>query len=225
MSSIEAAFTALRNGDPILVYDADDREGEVDLIYAAQHVTPKAVARLRNDAGGLICVAIPHDAAERLNIPFFTDIADHPAVEQGARAYGDRSSFALWVNHRDTYTGITDTDRATTITAIADHVADDSADAAAFTDAFTTPGHVAVLRAAEHLLEERRGHTEMSVYLLQAAGVTPAAVVCEMLDDDTGNALTRADAKQYAEKHGFVLLDGEDVLGEFSAFTSRQIRG
>lgn len=217
MSDVDDALTALRNGDPVLVYDADDREGEVDLIVAAQHVTPDTVARLRNDAGGLICTAIPHDAAERLALPFLADAIDHPAAETEEQAYGDRSSFSLWVNHDDTYTGITDRDRATTITALAEYVAHTTTDAADFAHEFTSPGHVAVLRAADGLLDSRQGHTEMGVYLMQEAELTPAAVVCEMLDDATGDALAVKDARQYAEDNGFVFLAGEDVVELFNA--------
>ncbi len=211
MGRIEDALTALLNGDPVLVHDADDREDEVDMVVAAQHITPELVARLRNDAGGLICTAIPHDAAERLNLPFFTDITEHPAAEQSERSYGDRSAFSLWVNHTATYTGVTDRDRATTITALADHVARDTTPQE-FANDFTTPGHVAVLRAASGLLDNRRGHTEMSVSLMQEAGLTPAAVVCEMLDDSTGTALSVEDAERYAEEHGYVFLAGAELV-------------
>jgi 3,4-dihydroxy 2-butanone 4-phosphate synthase len=212
---VKAAVDALSGGDPVLVFDGDDREGEIDMIHAAEHVTPERIARLRNDAGGLICTAISADAADRLGIPFYTDVIDHPAVEDSAQAYGDRSSFGLWVNHADTYTGITDNDRATTIQGIADAVAEDGYTADMFADAFTTPGHVAILRAADGLLAERQGHTEIGVYLARKAYCTPAAVVCEMLDDETGDALAKDDAKAYADDHGFVFLTADDVLQDF----------
>ncbi len=214
MDRIDKALTALNNGDPILVYDADDREGEVDMIVAAEHVDHETVARLRNDAGGLICTAIPHDAAERLDLPFLADAIDHPAAEDEVQDYGDRSSFSLWVNHTDAYTGITDQDRAKTITALAEHVSEEMTPEQ-FADDFSSPGHVAVLRAAEGLLDARQGHTEMGVYLAQKAYCTPAAVVCEMLDDETGDALSIEDARQYANDNGFVFLAGETVIADF----------
>lgn len=217
------AIHALRNGDPVLLYDGDDREAEVDMVYAAEHIDADAVARLRNDAGGLICTAIAYNPAERLGLPYYRDAIDHPAVEDTEREYGDRSSFSLWVNHTDTYTGITDNDRATTIQHLTDAAADDNYTADDFAADFTTPGHVAVLRAADELLGERQGHTEMGVYLVQKAQCAPVAVVCEMLDSDTGEALSREDAEEYAEDRGLVFLAGEEVRQDW-ADTVRKIK-
>lgn len=207
------ALDALRRGDPVLVYDADDREGEVDVIYAAEYVEPVDVARLRNDAGGLICTAIADADAEALGLPFMTDVLGDAAIaDHDDLGYDERSSFSLWVNHRSTYTGVTDNDRATTIGALADaaDAVEDGGDYP-FADEFRSPGHVAVLRAHPELLAGRRGHTEMGVALADAAGLTPAATVCEMLDGDTGDALAPSDARAYAEDHGLPFLTGADV--------------
>jgi len=122
-NSFEHALESLRAGEPILVHDAADREGETDLIYHADSVTPEAVTRLRNDAGGLVCVALGHDIAEAFDLPFYSDVIDHPATADHELGYDDRSSFSLTVNHRDTYTGITDDDRSTTIRALGDAAA------------------------------------------------------------------------------------------------------
>lgn len=218
---ITAAVNALHNGDPVLIHDAGDREDEVDMVYAAEHITPEKIARLRNDAGGLICTAVSHDAAERLSLPFLRDTMEHPAAEMEEQAYGDRSSFSLWVNHDDTYTGITDQDRATTIQHLADAAVDEEYTEEKFADDFTTPGHVAVLRAAEGLLAERQGHTEMGVYLARKAYCAPAAVVCEMLDDDTGEALSKEDAEAYAEEHDFMFLSGEAIIRDFKTVNGK----
>ncbi|MFW5929610.1 MAG: 3,4-dihydroxy-2-butanone-4-phosphate synthase [Halobacteriota archaeon] len=206
------AVSALRRGEPVLVYDSDDREGEVDVVYAAEHVEPADVARLRNDAGGLICVAVHPEAAERLGLPFQHDILPAELVE-AELDYDVRSSFSLWLNHRSTRTGITDRDRATTISALAEAVSRSMADVdVALASEFRAPGHVAVLRADEHLLQGRRGHTEMAVELAMEAGLTPAAVVCEMLDDDTGEALSLDDARIYARQNDLVVLEGDDLV-------------
>ncbi|MGB9964623.1 3,4-dihydroxy-2-butanone-4-phosphate synthase [Halobacterium hubeiense] len=210
---VEAAVAAFRAGDPVLVHDAADREGEVDLVYPAEAVTPDDVARLRNDAGGLICVAVGEAAADAFDLPFLVDVIDHPAADHGHLGYDDRSSFSLPVNHRDTFTGITDDDRALTITELAAAVADPAS--VDFAAEFRAPGHVHVLRAAPSL-DDRQGHTELAVALAEEAGVAPAAVVCEMLDADTGGALSIADAKAYAEREGFVYVEGSDLLAAFA---------
>ena len=118
-ASVEEAVAAFRDGSPLLVHDAADREGETDLIYPAEAVTPTAVSRLRNDAGGLVCTALSHDVAERFGLDYMDEIIDHPASEGHDLGYDSRSSFSLTVNHRDTYTGITDDDRSLTIRKLA----------------------------------------------------------------------------------------------------------
>ncbi|MCD2201684.1 3,4-dihydroxy-2-butanone-4-phosphate synthase, partial [Halobacterium sp. KA-4] len=122
--AVIAAVEAFDRGGPVLIHDAAEREGEVDLVYHAADVTPDAVARMRTDGGGLICTALDHDVCGAFELPFLADAIDHPAVEHGDLGYDARSSFSLPINHRDTYTGITDSDRARTITALADAAAD-----------------------------------------------------------------------------------------------------
>src|SRR6056297_2937490 len=209
-SAFDDALESLRAGEPILVHDAADREGETDLIYHADAVTPEAVARLRNDAGGLVCVALGHDVAEAFDLPFYSEVIDHPATADHELGYDDRSSFSLTVNHRDTYTGITDEDRSTTIQALGEAAA--APEVTDFADEFRVPGHVHLLKGAPDLLAQREGHTELGLALADAADQSPAVVVCEMLDDDTGEALSPADARAYADRHGFAYLEGRDVL-------------
>ena len=205
----EGAIAAFARGDPVLVHDAAEREGETDLIYPAGAVTPSAVARLRNDAGGLVCVALSDAVASAFDLPFTREIVDHPAADGDELAYGDRSSFSLTVNHRDTYTGITDDDRSRTITALGHAAA--APDDTDFTAEFRVPGHVHLLRGAPGLLADRRGHTELALALAAAADHPPAAVVCEMLDGG-GGALTPADAAAYAENHDLVYVEGSALI-------------
>ncbi|CAM2732055.1 MULTISPECIES: 3,4-dihydroxy-2-butanone-4-phosphate synthase [Halobacterium] len=206
------AVDAFRDGQPVLVHDAADREGEVDLIYPAPAVTADAVARMRTDAGGLICVALGDAVADAFALPFIADELDHPAADHGHLGYDDRSSFSLTVNHRDTYTGITDDDRALTIAELGQAAADPAA--VDFPATFRAPGHVHVLRAAPSL-SARQGHTELGIALAGAAGVPPAVVVCEMLDADTGGARSVADAKRYASRHDIPYVEGSDLVAAF----------
>jgi 3,4-dihydroxy 2-butanone 4-phosphate synthase len=208
--TVERAVEAVRRGDPVLVHDAADREGETDLIYPASAVTADAVARLRNDAGGLVCVALSDAVARSFELPWAQDALDHPAAADHDLAYDERSSFSLTVNHRDTYTGITDEDRALTITELAAAAADPAS--ADFAANFRTPGHVHLLRGAPNLVADRQGHTELALELAAAAGRPPAMVVCEMLDDETGQALSPAAARAYADRHGLVYVEGADLV-------------
>jgi 3,4-dihydroxy 2-butanone 4-phosphate synthase len=209
-ASVERATDALRRGDPVLVHDAADREGETDLIYPAGAVTPAAVRQMRNDAGGLVCVALGDSVAATFDLPYVRDVLDHPAAADHELSYDDRSSFSLTVNHRDTYTGITDEDRALTITELAAAAADPAG--TDFASEFRAPGHVHVLRAAPDLLADREGHTELALALAGAADRPPAMVVCEMLDDDTGGALSPAAARNYADREGLVYVEGAAII-------------
>ncbi len=213
-TAAEAAIEAFLAGSPVLIHDAEDREGETDLVYPAGAVTADAVSRLRNDAGGLVCVALSAPVAEAFDLPFAREEIDHPAAEGHDLAYDDRSSFSLTVKHRVTPTGITDADRALTIQALA--AAADDPGSMDFAETFRSPGHVHLLRAAEGLLGERRGHTEFGIALATAAGLPPAVVVCEMLDDETGGALAPADARVYAERHDLFYVEGTELTARLS---------
>lgn len=216
---VAAAITAFRNGDPVLVHDFTDREGETDIIYPAHAVDADAIAHLRNDAGGLICTAVSDAVATTLELPFLEDVFEHPAAADHELGYDSRSSFSLPVNHRETFTGITDDDRATTIqrlgtvaaaAAAGEYTAED------FAAEFRTPGHVNILRGAPGLLTDRRGHTELGLALADAADCAPAVVVCEMLDDTTGNATAPADAETYAAENNIVFIHGAALVEELS---------
>jgi 3,4-dihydroxy 2-butanone 4-phosphate synthase len=211
---VEAAIAAIRDGQPVCVHDAADREGEVDLIYPAGSVTPEAVARMRNDAGGLICVALGSAVADALDLPFLAEAVDHPVVGNGDVAYDDRSSFSLTVNHCDVRTGITDEDRARTITALAG--AATNPDPASFAETFRSPGHVHLLRGDTDGLDGRRGHTELALALAEAANGPPAMVVCEMLDDASGEALAPAAARAYADRHEIPYVEGRRLVAALS---------
>jgi 3,4-dihydroxy 2-butanone 4-phosphate synthase len=207
---VDAAVAAFRRGDPVLVHDADDREGETDLLYPAGAVTPEAVTRLRNDGGGLLFVALPDDVADAFDLPYLHDVLDHPAADFDDVGYDARPSFSLTVNHRDTYTGITDRDRSRTVRALADAAADPAS--TSFAETFRAPGHVHVLRAAAGLLDDRRGHTELGLALAAAADREPAVAGCEMLDDASGQALSPEAAREYAAAHGLTFVEGADLV-------------
>ncbi len=223
--SLDSAIDALRNGKMILLFDAEDREGETDLVIPAICITPADVALMRRDGGGLICVAIYGKAADSLGLPFMSDILrsvsknGHKSLislveKKGDIPYDSRSSFSLWVNHRETFTGITDNDRALTIRKVGE-VVDKvmKGEKIDFGDEFRSPGHVALLRAATGLLKERRGQTELSIELALKAGISPSMVVCEMLDEKTGKALTKKDAIRYSKENNMPFIEGKDLQG------------
>ncbi|WP_440988565.1 3,4-dihydroxy-2-butanone-4-phosphate synthase [Haloarchaeobius baliensis] len=210
VDAVDRAIAAFRAGEPVCIHDAADREGETDIVYPAHGVTPDAVRRMRNDAGGLVCVALPDQVADAFDLPFMQEELDHPLAADHELGYDERSSFSLTVNHRDTFTGIPDDDRALTITKLAEAATDP--DGFPFVEEFRAPGHVHLLRAAPGLLDHRLGHTELGVALAEESDVSPAVVVCEMLDDETGGALTPADARAYADREGIPYVEGADLV-------------
>jgi 3,4-dihydroxy 2-butanone 4-phosphate synthase len=226
--SVKRGIEDVKGGKLVLIYDAEDREGETDFAVPALSVTPRTVAYFRNEAGGLICVAIPPTAADTLGLPLMSDILknvnDHYSylrriVEgKGDLQYDKRSSFSLWVNHRETFTGITDRDRALTVNKIGEaveRVVNGSDNASDFYTEFRAPGHVALLRAADGLLDERRGQTELSVALALLAGIPPAMMICEMLDAESGSALSKTDAQRFASKRGMSFMEGKEIVDAF----------
>ena len=215
---LEKGFEALRNGEFILVYDNDNREGEVDMIIASEFVTPESVAIMRNDAGGLICNCLHPYFCEKLKLPFMVDVYAAAAekypvlndLEPNDIPYDEKSSFSVWVNHRDSFTGITDHDRAVTISELAKLCKEKKFDD--FGKKYRSPGHVALLRGKEGLVENRQGHTEIGLAMCELAGVTPVCVVCEMMDAETHRATPLNKVKEYAEENNLVLLNGDDIL-------------
>ncbi|MET1124769.1 MAG: 3,4-dihydroxy-2-butanone-4-phosphate synthase [Archaeoglobaceae archaeon] len=227
MIDFEEALKRFRKGEFVLIYDFDDREGETDLAIPAIHVRPKDVAKMRIDGGGLICVAIHPVAARKLGLPFMHDVlaAASEKMPQLAKvaafdiSYDSRSSFSLWVNHRRTFTGITDRDRALTISRLGEVVDEVMLGREVdFGSEFRSPGHVALLRAADGLVYERVGQTELSVALAEMAGVAPAVAICEMLDAETGKALSKEDAMRYAEENDVPFIDGRTIVQKYKEF-------
>jgi 3,4-dihydroxy 2-butanone 4-phosphate synthase len=230
-AAVAAAGDSLAQGEPVLLFDAADREGETDLVILSERATPELVRLLRHDGGGLICTAISEELRRRLGLPFFSELlavaeGKYPVlsgVRQQTLRYDRRSSFGITVNHRSNFTGVPDRDRATTIRAVGELAnaarrLDDGPLRERFIAEFTSPGHVPLLYSAPQLLGERKGHTELAISLARMAGLTESATVCEMLGDSGGPRSPEA-ARRYADSHGFVFLEGRSVLEAWVAWS------
>lgn len=214
----------MQQGKFILIFDDDKREGETDIVMASEFVKPKSIRTMRQDGGGLIFLMTSKKIAEKLQIPFLADMYNciedkYPVLKELAPndiPYDSKSSFSLYINHRDTFTGITDIDRSLTMTKFADlskkiQDANKSVSTKMFGKEFRSPGHVPICVAAEKLLDERRGHTELVVSILEMAGLSPAGSGCEIMGND-GKALSKQKAKQYAEDNNLVFLEGKEII-------------
>lgn len=214
--ALEDGIESLKRGEFVLLHDSAGRENEIDMVAAAEFVTPEHVARMRQHAGGLLCIAIDHSFANLLGLKYMHDILAQSAIPNkemimGLAPYGDHPTFSIYINHYQTYTGITDKDRALTIREIANLYKVENQQKK-FASSFKTPGHVPLLIASEGLLNSRQGHTEMSVYLSKAAGLTPVTAICEMMDAETYTALSFEKATKYAKQNGIPLIDGKELL-------------
>jgi 3,4-dihydroxy 2-butanone 4-phosphate synthase len=211
-SRLETAIEKLRNGSFVVIYDGDDREGEADLCIHAQNTRPETIKTLRKDAGGLICLSLDSDSSKRLKLPFYTDILRESKYEVSKMeccktAYKDKPAFAIAVNSKKVYTGITDNDRALTIRSIAELIEKKGEIHEEFVEEFYSPGHIFLLIGRG--IENRKGHTELTLELARRAGMSGAMILCEMLG--SGKALCKEDARKYAEKNGFGFIEGRDL--------------
>lgn len=221
---IKKAVEAFKNGEIVLIFDDDNRERETDMIISAEFMTPQHMTTIRNDAGGLVCVPLSSEISDQLGIPFMTDMMEaatdkYPVLGKLSPndiPYDEKSAFSITVNHRKTFTGITDNDRACTIKELG--ILCKNGNFADFGKYFRAPGHVTLLRATEGHVLNRKGHTEMSVALAEMCGLTQVAVCCEMMDDATGDSLPTDEVEKYAEKEGLVFLSGAEVIESYQEF-------
>ena len=219
--SLNEAISYLKKGEFILLHDAGKRENEVDMVVAAEFVTPAHIARMRQHAGGLVCITINHSFAKNLGLHYMHDILSNSQevddeskkMIMGKAPYGDQPSFSISINHSQTYTGITDRDRSLTIKEMANLYKNLNGNKKQeFVSSFKTPGHVPVLIAKNGLLLNRLGHTEMSIYLMDIAKLSPVAAICEMLDSESYAALSVEKAQKYAKENAIPFLEGKELL-------------
>ena len=213
--SLESGLQSLKRGEFVLLFDSAGRENEIDMVVAAEFVTPEHVARMRQHAGGLLCIAIDNDFGNSLGLQYMHDILSESSTDKemimGLAPYGDRPTFSISVNHYQTYTGITDKDRSLTIQEMA-KIFDVDNKKKKFVSSFKTPGHVPLLLASKGLLDARQGHTEMSIYLTKLAGLKPVTAICEMMDAETYTALSIEKAAKYSKQNAIPLIDGKELL-------------
>jgi len=217
--TFDSAISSLKQGEFVMIHDSDGRENEIDLVVAAQFITPEHIARMRQHAGGLICLAIDNSMAHKLQLKYMHDIlsnsdfidSDAKKMIMGRAPYGDHPTFSIYINHRQTYTGITDRDRALTIKEMA-NLYDSDDPKKDFLSSFKTPGHIPVLLASDGLLTSRTGHTEMSIYLTHLAKLFPITAICEMMDSQTYSALSVKKAEKYAKENAIPFVDGKELL-------------
>ena len=224
IKNIDKALSELQKGKFILIFDDESRESETDLVIASQYVTPQSIKTMRKDGGGLIFLMISKEIANKLKLPFLSDLYSEinnkypvlKALVPNDIPYDTKSSFSLYINHRETFTGITDIDRSLTMRKFSELAkkTENLKDGTAvnhFGKEFRSPGHIPICIASEKLLDQRRGHTELVISILKMANLIPVGSGCEIMGDK-GKALQKNKAKQYAAKHNLVFLEGREII-------------
>jgi 3,4-dihydroxy 2-butanone 4-phosphate synthase/GTP cyclohydrolase II len=193
VSVIDAA-EAYRKGKFVIVVDDEDRENEGDLCLAAEHVSPAAINFMVREGRGLVCVSLTEDRCDELDL--------HPMVDQNTSSYG--TAFTVSVEARGkTTTGISAADRAATVRTLIDPKTKPHD--------LLRPGHTFPLRAKKGGVLKRAGQTEASVDLAKIAGLTPAGVICEIMNED-GTMARVPDLLKFSERHGIPIVSVADII-------------
>jgi 3,4-dihydroxy 2-butanone 4-phosphate synthase/GTP cyclohydrolase II len=195
LSSIEEVIEEARNGRMFILIDDEDRENEGDLVIPAQMCTPDAINFMARFGRGLVCLALTRERVERLGLPLM--------ARQNATRH--QTAFTVSIEAREgVTTGISASDRAHTIAV--------AIDAYKGRDDIVTPGHVFPLVARDGGVLVRAGHTEAAVDIARLAGLIPAGVICEIMNDD-GTMARLPDLVKFAQYHGLKIATIADLIG------------
>ncbi len=187
LASIEDIIAAISRGELVIMVDDEDRENEGDLIMAAQFATPEKVAFIVRHTSGVIVAPLTGERCDDLRLPLMVD----------NNTESHRTAFTISVDLLEgTTTGISASDRAATLRALADPKIAHAA--------FARPGHIFPLRARDGGVLKRAGHTEASVDLARLAGCEPAGIICEIQNDD-GTMSRLPELKKFARQHGLLI--------------------
>ena len=194
ISRVEEVLEDIKNGKMVIIVDDEDRENEGDVMMAAEMATPEAITFMARYACGLICLSLTEERAKRLKLPLM--------VRDNTSPY--RTAFTVSIEARHgVSTGISAYDRSTTILA----AIDESTQA----EDLSRPGHIFPLIARNGGVLVRVGHTEASVDLARLAGLKPAGVICEVMNED-GRMARLPDLEVFAEKHGMKIVTIADLI-------------
>lgn len=194
-ATVQEAAELYRRGEVVIIVDDEDRENEGDLCIAADKISPEAVNFMAKFGRGLICLALTEERCDELDLPLM--------VETNTSNYGTAFTVSIEARGRRVTTGISAHDRAETV-----RVAIDPKSRPAD---LLRPGHIFPLRAKKGGVLKRAGQTEASVDLARIAGMTPAAVICEIMNED-GTMARLPDLREFAIRHGLRIISVADII-------------
>jgi len=195
ITSTEEAIQRLKRGEVLILVDDEGRENEGDMVAAAQHVTPETINFMTKHGRGLICMPITAARARELSLP--------PMASENTALHG--TSFTVSVDaRRGITTGTSAHDRARTVEALIDPASEP--------EDLARPGHLFPITAREGGVLKRAGHTEAAVDLARLAGLVPAGVICEILNED-GTMARLPQLERFADEHGLAIATIADLIG------------
>jgi len=194
ISSIEEVLQDIREGRMVIIVDDEDRENEGDVMIAAEKVTPEAITFMARYACGLICLSLTEERVKQLDLPLM--------VQDNTSPYNTAFTVSIEAKEGIT-TGISAYDRARTVQV--------AIDPKTTVDDISRPGHIFPLAARSGGVLVRVGHTEASVDLARLAGLNPAGVICEVMNED-GTMARLPDLEVFAEKHGLKIVTIADLI-------------
>lgn len=192
-NTIEEAIKDIQKGKMIIIVDDEDRENEGDVVVAAEKANPEIINFMATHAKGLICMPMTGERLDQLEI--------QPMVQKNTDNH--ETAFTVSVDHKSTSTGISAFERAATVAALIDPTSE-PAD-------FRRPGHIFPLRYKEGGVLRRTGHTEGSIDLAKLAGLYPASVICEIMNED-GSMARVPQLMEFADKHGIKIITIADLI-------------
>ena len=194
-AKVEDAITAVGRGEIVIVVDDEDRENEGDLIMAAEFATPETIAFFLHHTSGVICAPVTRERARELDLPLM--VANNTETM--------RTAFTVSVDFRhDTTTGISAHDRAATVRALVDP--------ATRPLDLLRPGHIFPLEARDGGVLKRAGHTEAAIDLARLAGLYPAGVLCELVNESKNDMARLPELELLAKERGLVLISIADLI-------------
>lgn len=205
------------NGKPIMLYDFPNRENETDLVYYGKNIKPKDIKDLRLNAGAPLTVYIDYETANKIGIATYVDFVNN--VESDYSTYKKLvksenklidARFSITFDFRANKTGCSHLETAITINQLTKII--ETKKYEDFPRKFKSPGHVPLIISSKNLLQDRKGHSEMLIFLIKKIKLLPIVVASEMVNPKNYKSMNYDEAKKYAKENDLIFLKGKDLF-------------
>lgn len=208
----------LLKGKPIMLYDFPNRENETDLVYYGKNIKPKYVRDLRLNAGAPLTVYIDNKTANKIGITTYVNFVDnaktnYPMYKKLVKSEDKLlidARFSITFDFRDNKTGCSHLETARTINQLTKII--ETKKYENFSIKFKSPGHVPLIISSKNLLQDRKGHSEMLIFLTKKIKLLPIVVASEMINPKNYKSMNYNEAKKYSEKNNLIFLEGKDLF-------------